>query len=638
MKFTPIVLSALITAPLLTGCAQSVDTQSVGTRQVLTLTPGLTTRGQSPASWRLDLSGQSEEATQTAVRAMSSRLYGSAETQLHAPLVIATNSPTAGIFGFHVEAASAGGATLEVRLDDRKWTKVWRAAAATHKPDTTYYLPLPAGAHRLQLEVTDARGVVVVDRYYWADTAAQLRGKTEKITMQTATLQIPARAEGYSGIWYMNQPQNDKYKYKYSGGFATYPQQHIPMAVYSKESNKTFFCYGGIKPDANEIVNMVGVYDHATQRVARPTAVIVRATNDTHYNPTLSLDDQGYITIFCNSHGQGMERKPGSDEASESYIYRSDKPYSIEKFSRVYTSNFSYSQPWNVRGRGLLWLHTRYDGGKRRLFWATSADGTTWSAPRQLSQMALGNYQISWAQGDRVATAFDYHPDQGGLNARTNIYYLETRDFGESWQTSGGEKVRTPLNDIQNKALVHDYEKEGLLVYLKDLNFDAKGHPVILFLTSKGFAPGPQNGPHLWRTARWTGAKWEIRDAFLSDHNYDHGSLHIEADGPWRVIAPTLPGPQPDSTGGEISVHLSRDQGKTWEQTEKWPIDNGRNQTYVRRPLNASPDFYAYWADGDALKPSASDLYFATKDGQVFRLPAKMEAETAAPVRVAQKK
>jgi hypothetical protein len=47
---------------------------------------------------------------------------------------------------------------------------------------------------------------------------------------------------GYRGIWYMNQPTKDEYRYKYSGGFATYPQQHEPIAIYSKAANKTFFC------------------------------------------------------------------------------------------------------------------------------------------------------------------------------------------------------------------------------------------------------------------------------------------------------------------------------------------------------------------------------------------------------------
>ena len=38
--------------------------------------------------------------------------------------------------------------------------------------------------------------------------------------------------DGYRGIWYFNQPTQDEYRYKYSGGFATYPQQHAPIAIY----------------------------------------------------------------------------------------------------------------------------------------------------------------------------------------------------------------------------------------------------------------------------------------------------------------------------------------------------------------------------------------------------------------------
>ncbi|MCU0228426.1 MAG: hypothetical protein MUF01_12380 [Bryobacterales bacterium] len=49
-------------------------------------------------------------------------------------------------------------------------------------------------------------------------------------------------ADGYEGIWYFNQPSKDEFVYKYSGGFATYPQQFSPIAIYRKEVNKTFFC------------------------------------------------------------------------------------------------------------------------------------------------------------------------------------------------------------------------------------------------------------------------------------------------------------------------------------------------------------------------------------------------------------
>ena len=55
---------------------------------------------------------------------------------------------------------------------------------------------------------------------------------------------------GYRGIWYMNQPSNDEYVYKYSGGLGTYCAKHQPFAVYSPEANKTFFCYGGTSNDS----------------------------------------------------------------------------------------------------------------------------------------------------------------------------------------------------------------------------------------------------------------------------------------------------------------------------------------------------------------------------------------------------
>ena len=47
--------------------------------------------------------------------------------------------------------------------------------------------------------------------------------------------------------------------------------------------------------------------------------------------------------------------------------------------------------------------------------------------------------------------------------------------------------------------------------------------------------------------------------------------------------------------------------------------------------MRANDGFYGFWADGNALEPSESDLYFCTKAGDVFRLPRKMTGETAKP-------
>jgi hypothetical protein len=359
--------------------------------------------------------------------------------------------------------------------------------------------------------------------------------------------------------------------------------------------------------------------------------LLQKRTEDAHDNPTLSLDAEGHLYVFSSAHGT----------TRPSYIHRSKKPYDIGEWELLEKTNFSYTQPWYLpQSKRFLFLHTLYKNGQRTLNWKTSPDGRTWTPSQLIAHMEMGSYQISWRQGDtdRVATAFDLHPDHGragtGLNYRTNLYYLETRDAGATWTTIDRKPVKLPLTTANNPALVRDFRAEDLSVYMKDLAFTADGNPVILFLTSKGFDPGAKSGPFQWHTARWTGEAWEYREFTQSDHNYDHGSLYIETDGTWRVIAPTAPGPQPGGTGGDMEMWASRDQGATWQKVKVLTHSARYNHTYARKPVNAAPEFYALWADGSPVEPTPSSLYFATKDGKVFRLPERMTGATAKPVTV----
>jgi hypothetical protein len=442
------------------------------------------------------------------------------------------------------------------------------------------------------------------------------------VTISTIAFSAPAECvDGYRGIWYSNQSTGDEYKFKYSGGYATYPQQHMPIAIYSAAANKTFFVYGGTTGKPKELAYMVSYFDHATGQVPRPRVVKVKKTEDAHENPTLQIDDSGHLWIFGNSHGP----------ANNSYIFRSVAPYSIDEFEQVVRTNFSYSEPWFVPGKGFLFLHTRYTNGKRFLNWITSPDGRTWSPTHLLADVAQGHYQISNRRGDLIATAFDYHPAPLGLNARTNLYYLQTDDMGKTWRTAAGKIVETPINEKHNDALVFDYEAEHKLVYLKDINFDSAGRPIVLYLTSGGYAPGPKNDPRTWFTAHWTGDSWQRHEFTTSDHNYDHGSLYIE-DGLWRIIAATDPGPQPYGTGGEIVMWTSRDEGKSWTKLKQLTHDSKLNHTYPRRPVDANPQFYSLWADGNPLERSDSQLYFTDREGaHVWRLPAHMSSDFVTP-------
>ena len=454
------------------------------------------------------------------------------------------------------------------------------------------------------------------------------------VEASSGILTLNEKDTGYRGIWYMNQPSGDEYVYKYSGGLGTYCAKHKPFAVYCDKVEKTFFCYGGTTTDSNrKLLHMVSYYDHKTGMVPRPTILLDKKTSDAHDNPVISVDDQGYIWIFSTSHGTSRP----------SYVHKSTKPYDVSKFKLVKVtkiensqevpmSNFSYMQPWYLKDKGFVCFFTRYNyPAARTICFMTSPDGVKWSKWLRIAAMDQGHYQISAAGKNKAGTAFNYHPKGKGLNWRTNLYYIETTDLGMTWKCADGHKLTLPLTEPESPALVHDYESEGLNVYLKDIRLDAKDFPVILFITSKGYESGPKNDPRTWTTVRWTGTMWQIRPAFTSDNNYDMGSLYIEDDGTWRIIGPTETGPQPYNPGGEMAMWVSSNLGLTWKKVKQLTKDSPRNHTYARRPVNAHTDFYAIWADGHGRKPSKSNLYFCNKQGNVRILPREMSEELVKP-------
>jgi hypothetical protein len=429
------------------------------------------------------------------------------------------------------------------------------------------------------------------------------------------------RADGYKGIWF-TLGQVSEYGDKYSGGLGTYTADHVPIAVYSSWAKKTFFVYGGTtKAAERHLLIMISYYDHKTHKVPKPVIVFDKAgVNDPHDNAALSIDDQGYIWVFISGR---MTIRPGM-------IFKSHVPYSIDRFDKILVGEMTYPQPWWVDGKGFLYLFTKYTNG-RELYWSTSRDGETWSPERKLAGMG-GHYQVTNMTGHKLVSVFNYHPG-GNVDKRTNIYAVQTEDMGNSWKTIDGKPVEIPLSDPHNIALIKDFEAEHKLVYINDLNFDSDGNPVILAIISRDFRPGPQGNPREWMIIHWKNNKWNFHKVCESGHNYDMGSLYIEKDC-WKIIGPTETGPQKYGTGGEIALWTSQDEGLTWRKISDLTQHSLRNNSYVRRPLNASSEFYSFWADGDADKLSESHLWFSDKDGKkVWELPYEMENEFMKPVR-----
>ena len=68
---------------------------------------------------------------------------------------------------------------------------------------------------------------------------------------------------------------------------------------------------------------MIGEYDHKSGMVSKPTVVYdKKGVNDPHDNPSIMIDDQGFIRVFVSGRGR---TRPG-------FKFKSVKPLDISEF------------------------------------------------------------------------------------------------------------------------------------------------------------------------------------------------------------------------------------------------------------------------------------------------------------------
>lgn len=472
--------------------------------------------------------------------------------------------------------------------------------------------------------------LVILTLFAFGNSSFLAAKRPESLPHQNSTV------DGYRGIWFtLNQFQ--EYGDKYSGGLGTYTMKHIPMAVYAPEVNKTFFVYGGTPSDGELYLQcMMGCYDHNTGLLQKPRVVYDKGQNgvlDPHDNPIVQIDKDGYVWMFVS--GRGKKRN--------GIRLRSNEPYDITSFKYVDEDIMAYPQVHYSDDRGFFLFFTRYDG-KRQTCFQTSPTGKkkSWSAYTKIANIKegdetlSGHYQITNRLGDKLVSAFNRHIN-GNPDTRTNIYFVQSEDWGKTWTTIDGKPVDFPLTTRYNDALVRDYQSQGRNCYIKDVNFDKDGNPVILYVTSDNYLPGPDGGVRQWHTLHWNGREWIECQFAQSTHAYDSGSIWTDGKE-WTIIAPTEEGPQKWGSGGEIARWTSKDEGKTWKKKDVLTFDSKYNHGYVRRPQDADEGFYAFWGDGHSHELSPCRLYFCTKDGDVFMMPSEMTEEWVAPIPVYQKK
>jgi hypothetical protein len=442
------------------------------------------------------------------------------------------------------------------------------------------------------------------------------------ITASSGLFSQNQKMDGYKGIWFSEGPKLEN-GYKFSGGAATFASRHRPIAIYSPESKKTFFVYGGTSdPDERHLLIMISYFDHQSHMVPKPVIVYDKmGVKEPYDNASLSIDRNGYLWVFVSGYGR---TRPG-------LIFKSRSPYSIDSFDIISEKEMISPQPWWNNNYGFMLLFSRVLKGWD-LFFSSSEDGVKWTDNQRLTAMG-GNLLISAMHGDKLVSVFNYFPG-GNIDRQTNLYLLQTNDMGKTWKTIDDSVVNIPLSVIKNEALIKDYGSEGLFVYLSDIDFDKDGNPVLLVILSHNLSPGPDCEPRDWVVVSWKNQKWNFCKVCESDHNFDRGSLHIK-DNEWRIIGPTEPGPQKYCTGGDIALWVSRNDGADWVKELDVTQSSFNNNSFVQHPLNPQKEFFAFWADGNTEELSKSNLYFTNeKCRKVWVLPYKMNKNFQKPVRI----
>jgi hypothetical protein len=436
------------------------------------------------------------------------------------------------------------------------------------------------------------------------------------------------KVDGYRPIWF---ELNQKYEYgdKYSGPLGTYTAKHVPLAIYAPEVDKTFFVFGGTKSaDERYLLCMIGEFNHKTNQVSRPTVVCDKqGVNDPHDNPSVMIDDEGFVWVFVSGRGRS---RPG-------FKYKSTKPYDISKFDLISEEEMTYPQPWNT-DFGYFHFFTKYTG-VRQLYFETSKDGVHWTDDKMLVAIPVkegeksGHYQTSNVfKGKVLGTFFNRHPN-GNVDKRTDLYYVQTTDFGNTWTSVDGVELELPLTKLESPARAVDYSSKGKNVYLKDMGFDTDGNPICLHVRSNGHEPGPLSAPYEWCITKWDGQNWQTSVVTTSDHNYDMGSLYI-SDKDWKIVGPTELGAQKWGVGGELAVWRTKNKGENWKRIKRLTKNSIQSHAYVRRPVNFKAPFCFFWADGNSHEFSKSELYFGDFNGDIWKLPYDMNNDFEAPIRV----
>lgn len=345
-----------------------------------------------------------------------------------------------------------------------------------------------------------------------------------------------------------------------------------PRAVYYEGNYKR--TYAGWIDNYGDI--HIAYYDHSKKTI-KSIVVSDNLEIDDHNNPSILIDENGYLFVFFNTHLQ---------DKNPLYMLKSNFPENIDNWSLVrelYLNDENlYKKAENLNHTYTNPIKLSAEDGKIFLFWrgvdlrptyATSQDnGDTWSTGKILFiPDEEFSFRVPYTKiySDGISkihfTFTDGHPTKETSNALYYMYYEAGAFF-----KADGSKIKTieqlPIEQ-QDLDLVYEQTSDNNKVWNWDIAQNENGDPIIVYVKF------PDINNHIYCYAIWKDNKWlnyELinsgnwfpntpKDNQESEPNYS-GGICIDHESPNTLY---LSVKRQDFF--EIEKWITNDEGKTWD-------------------------------------------------------------------------
>lgn len=317
--------------------------------------------------------------------------------------------------------------------------------------------------------------------------------------------------------------------------------------------------------------------------------LVLPVDTDSHNTVSMIVDQQGFIHIAANMHGDVL-RYVRSSAANDITTWTAPGMTGLNEAQVTYprfalhpdgTLFFMYRD--GASGNGDVYLNRRNVGG-------------SWT---QLGMLASGKatnenpYESRFAisEAGTLGVAFTWRPNGGDHNSNADIHFIKSTDKGGAWTSVSNVAVATPLVHVNTSALALDTAATNSgIINQFGFDWDSNEIPHMAMTLADGTTPD-RNIHHIY----WSGSAWvnqkvtDLRNGMGYNDMPTRPAVACTADGRTLLLTSYIRVTKNRGTfriidvtdGAATDVSVADLDGRDWEMTYDGRALRERNELNV---------------------------------------------------------